>query len=235
MILGTFNGANVIALPSDLGLYGMCAPSSVEWEETDIVSASTNPFTGQQDVFDWMAAYWMATLSFATMDNASIDYWTAFLGELRGPVNAFLCGNPKRMVPKGSVALVSVPAGSLTPVTGIANAPVVNGAGQTGYTLNIRGLAASQANVFLPGDLIQVGFRAYKVLEAVTADGSGHATISIWPPLRQTATEVIADGQAIVTAGVKGLYRLTKGNGQKYSISALTGNGLSPLVAREFL
>jgi hypothetical protein len=66
--------------------------------------------------------------------------------------------------------------------------------------------------VLLPGDWLQVGYRAYRNLTAADADGSGHATLSVYPPLRESP----ADGDALILTNTKGLWRL-KGNARKWS------------------
>lgn len=70
---------------------------------------------------------------------------------------------------------------------GIAGSPVVDGAGQTGTTLNLRGLTPSY--LFKEGfwlSIIDTAGQPYlhNVTAPATANGSGQATISIEPPLR---------------------------------------------------
>ena len=146
------------------------------------------------------------------MNRYNADAWQSFILEARGGVNAFMLGDPKAVLPKG------VASGT----------PVVAGAGQTGYSLVTRGWSPNITSILRIGDYIQVGYRLYKVLNAANSDGSGNATLSIWPNLRDQP----ADGTTIITRGCKGLFRLSKTTGNKFSINV--GNyGLTGFEIRE--
>lgn len=72
-----------------------------------------------------------------------------------------------------------------------AGYPCVNGAGQSGYSLITNGWAPSTNNVLLPGDYITLNSapnapRLYRVTSPVNSDSGGNATISIYPPIRET-------------------------------------------------
>ena len=86
-------------------------------------------------------------------------------------------------------------------------------AAQTGYSLATKGWTAFARGLLLPGDWLQTGYRLYRNLAVANADGSGHATRSIWPQIRESPN----DGDTIVTSNTKGLFRLT-GNLRKYSM-----------------
>src|ERR1019366_8750173 len=58
MILGTFNGLNIVSLPCDTMPY-VTAPSSIEIDPQEAVAASVSPFTGQTQSYDWQASWWM--------------------------------------------------------------------------------------------------------------------------------------------------------------------------------
>ena len=195
-IIGSFNGWNIVGLPCDTTA-GVRRYSSIEWDPQEVVSVNTSPFTGQTQTYDWQASWWEGTLSFTPMYRASADAWAAFILECRGQSNVFSVGDPKGATPRG------------TPV----GTPVINGAAQTGYALATRGWTASAANILLPGDYIQIGYRLYRVLDAASADSSGHATLAVWPNLRDQP----ADGATIITASCKGLFRLKQNAGNKWS------------------
>jgi len=127
----------------------------------------------------------------------------------------FSIGDPKRATPKGN------PVGT----------PVVNGAGQSGYTLATRGWTASATGVLLDGDCIQIGYRLHRVTADANADSSGHATLAIWPPLRETP----ADGATIQTSNCKGIFRLVASTGNKSSTTTSSLFGLSGFQIREAL
>jgi hypothetical protein len=212
-ILTTFNGLNIIGLPCDT-MPGVTAPSSIEWDPQEKVSATEGSFAYLSQVFDWQQSMWSGQVSFPPIHRYSADAWSAFILQCRGQANAFMLGDPKAAIPKG-------------PARGT---PVVNGAGQTGYSLVTRGWSPSVISQLLPGDLIQVGNRLYKVLNSVNSDASGSATLAVWPNLR----DLPADGVTVQTRNCKGLFRLAKNTGNKFSTNA--GNyGVSGFAIREAL
>jgi hypothetical protein len=93
----------------------------------------------------------------------------------------------------------TIPSSALVHTTGDNNLPMTT-------SLVTEGWADSQTSVLLPGDKIQVGYRLYKVCEAVNSDSSGNATIIVWPSLRETP----ADETLIVLTNPVGLFRLTQ-------------------------
>lgn len=126
------------------------------------------------------------------------------------PVMYFPDGDPSDNKGTGGNATIT---GALVPVDGptpaYAAAPLVNGADQTGATLAIDGVQASKTGVFLAGDWFQLGSGSSSRLHMVTADadsnGSGEATLDIWPPLRASP----ADNVALTITNPKGVFRLT--------------------------
>jgi hypothetical protein len=104
----------------------------------------------------------------------------------------------------------------------------VNGAGQTGRTLNTKGWPAPAFGpypyVLRPGDWLQIGYRLYRNLTSkIISDpgGVGLVTLDIWPPLREPP----ADGDAIIVTNTLGLWRL-KSNQRKWSITESRFYGL---------
>jgi hypothetical protein len=71
-------------------------------------------------------------------------------------------------------------------------------------SLATNGWAVSQTGVLLPGDKFQVGYRLYRVCEAVNSDESGNATIQVWPSLRETPD----NGTPLILVNPVGLFRL---------------------------
>ncbi len=187
-IIGSFNGASIIACPSS----GLLA--SVEFNMTDTVATVPNPFTGQVQVQQWPGAdVWSATLTLPPLTQDQADEWLSFLAELRGMANSFQIGDPMKRHPCG--------AASGTPVVDMSTAGV-NIAGTT--TLYTRGWPDTAYGLLLPGDYLQVGYRLHRVLDRVNSDASGKAQIVMWPSLRELPT----DGEAIVLDEPKGLFRL---------------------------
>jgi hypothetical protein len=177
-----------------------------------MVAVGPESFTGQVQTYDWQNSWWEGQVSFPSMTRWSHDYWTAFISQCRGPKNAFLIGDPKAALPKGS------PQGS----------PVASTASQTGYSLATSGWKPSTYRLLLPGDFIQIGYRLYRVEDQVDSDADGLATVSVWPNLRDAP----GDGAPILCSHCKGLFRLKNASGNKSSTNA--GNyGLAGFAIRE--
>ena len=212
-VIGTFSGMNIIALPCDTQP-GVTAPSSIEWDANEAVAVNESPYTFQSQTYDWMASILTGTVSFPAMNRYSYDAWGAFILACRGQLNGFLLGDPKANLPKGKAS----------------GTPLVNGANQTGYSLASHGWTANKFGILLPGDYLQIGYRLYRVTASVNSDGSGNATIPLWPNLR----DLPADGTAIVTRNCKGLFRLAANSGNKFSVNP-GSYGLSGFKIREAL
>jgi hypothetical protein len=177
----------------------------VEITATDVVSINQSPFTLSQQVVRHAGARWSAMIAIPPVKREDSEYWNAFLLRLRGQFGTFLLGDPNAATPRGSAASA-------------AGTPVVNGASQTGNNLNIDGLPASVTGYLLAGDYIQLGSassaRLYKVLENVSTNASGEATLNLWPDLRSSP----ADGATVVVSNAKGLFRL-ESNDATWSIN----------------
>lgn len=158
--------------------------------------SQTQEFSGQQ---------WGAEITLANMNRANAEQWECFLLKLNGQKGTFLLGTEK--TPQG------VASGS----------PVVDGAGQSGQVLNIRGLSPNIAGILKAGDYLQIGYRLYKTLNDAASDASGKAALDIWPRLRESP----GDGEGVVLRNCVGLFKLAKST---YNIYAL-GEDLSYQLA----
>lgn len=96
----------------------------------------------------------------------------------------------------GQMARAIVPQPGLE--IGTPGSPVVNGAGQTGTTVSLRGFAAGY--VIRDGQFLSFTDGTYLYLHRATADatanGSGVVSVPLWPMLRQS----FADGAAVNVA-----------------------------------
>lgn len=183
-VIGSYNSAAIIALPSKP------APRQIELGMNDMVASYSSPFTGSTQLQAWPGAdLWDATIALPKLTAPDAAVWSAFLAECRGKLNVFYLSDPTYKGPQGTVKGV----------------PVVNGVNNAMATvLNTRGWTANSFRLLLPGDYLQLGYWLHRVLNQVNSDGSGNATISIWPSSREATT----DGQAINLNNPKGLFRL---------------------------
>lgn len=194
-------------IPTNLGI------ANITLSPENAVVISQSPFTYQQQVVAHQGQRWAASISLPPMKRQDAEPWVAFLVALKGQVGTFLLGDPNCKQPQGSA---SVTAGT----------PLVNGAGQTGDTLNIDGLPTNVTGYLLAGDYIQLGAAGsaslYKVLTDVNTDGSGQATLDIWPNLRSSP----ADNATVIVTNTKGKFRL-RSNVQQWQINETSSYGIT--------
>jgi hypothetical protein len=183
----------------------------------DVVGVSQSPFTAVQQVYRYTGQFWEADITLPPMKRADAEYWISFLLKLNGPFGTFLMGDPNGATPRGIAT----------------GTPLVNGAGQTGNELITDGWTTSQTGILKAGDYIQLGTgatsRLYKVLDDVNSDGSGNATLTVWPDLRSAP----ADNAAITVSNTKTTFRLNSAQ-TSWDINEATIYGLT-FGAREAL
>ncbi|MGH9552308.1 MAG: hypothetical protein ACRD3W_23175, partial [Terriglobales bacterium] len=178
---------------------------------TNVVGISSSPFTGQQQAQEWSAELWDFSVGLPPMKRADAEAWVSFLVALRGMSGTFLIGDPYGAAPRG------VATGT----------PKVSGSNAAGSkTFATKGWTHGVTGILKAGDYIQVGTgmsqRLYKNLTDVDSDGSGDATLDIFPRLR----EALADDAVITTTNCKGCFRLAD-NRREWSVALAGVYGLS--------
>lgn len=129
----------------------------------------TSPLTKATQRLLLGGARWIATYSLPAMNRTQAAIWKAFFDQLGGGVNTFNAFDPDCKTPRG--------AGGGT--------PLVNGASQTGSSLITDGWPAS-TTVLKAGDYFSVNSELKRATADVLSDGSGNATISFKPALRNS-------------------------------------------------
>jgi len=119
-------------------------------------------------------ARWVATYTLPKMTRPQAAYWQAFLMQLEGGVNTFNAFDPDARVPRGNIT---------------GSTPLVKGAGQTGSSLLIDGLAPSTTGILLPGDYFSVGGQMVMVTAPLNSDGSGEGAVSFKAALRTSPAD----------------------------------------------
>jgi len=182
------------------------APSSVKFSPHSAVATSISPFTFNQQVQVYDGQQWRVDFSMPPMTRDTASEFIAFMLSLNGKQGTFLLGDPNAQTPRGSA--------STSPGT-----PLVRGASQTGSTLLIDGCPNSATGYLKAGDYISLGSgvstRLYMVLSDVSSNGSGQASIDIWPALRSSP----ADNAAVTVSGCQGVFRMAS-NTMPFDISA---------------
>ena len=131
---------------------------------------------------------WFGEFTLPPQEVAAAD-WIAWQIALQGYVGTFPAGDPRRSTPRGSVP----------------GTPLVDGASQTGTTLNTKGWTASQSGILLKYDYIEVETRLYMVVEDANSDGAGKSALSIEPAIRTSP----ADNAAITTSNPQAIMMLS--------------------------
>lgn len=200
-----------LSLPTNKGL------AKIRLTANNVVGVSQSPFTAKQQVYKYTGQFWEAEINLPPMKRADAEYWISFLLKLNGQYGTFLLGDPNGTTARG------VATGT----------PLVNGGSQTGNELITDGWTNSVTGILKAGDYIQLGTgstsQLYKVLDDVNSNGSGQATLTLWPDLRSAPS----DNATITVSNTKGLFRLSS-NQQAWDINEATFYGMT-FAAREAL
>ncbi len=140
------------------------------------------------------AQRWGMQLTWAPMRRAVFMQFFAFLMAQRGQADTFTTQLPGHNTPQGTWS----------------GTPVVNGAGQTGRVINLRGLTASQAAAAKAGDILTLAgqTKVYMVTADAASDAGGLAAVAIEPALLASP----ADGAAVTTSNVQFTVALASDN-----------------------
>lgn len=199
----TINGVtyNLVGMPRSI------SPVEVEFGMTDAIATVQSPYVpGQFQLQQWPGAdLWDMTVTMPPLSDAIAADWEGFLAELRGMLNVFQMGDPRRKVPLG-------------PALGVPVCSAGNVASST--NLLTGGWTASIARILKRGDMLQLGYRLHKVCETVSSDASGLCTIPVWPSLREAPTV----GQTVILHNPVGLWRLADNRRQSQASKLRLGS-----------
>lgn len=173
--------------PSDLCL------NQIRVIPMNAVARSMSKFSFVEQIYNFRGEAWgiEGTLPLLKRDDA--EAFVSFAMKLKGRYGTFLFQLPETIAsPRGSWG----------------GTPVVDGAGQTGNELDIKGLTPNVNNIIRQGDYINLGTagntKLHKILDNANSDSSGETTVTIWPSLRISP----GDGDTVVYQNVKVHLRL---------------------------
>lgn len=185
---------------------------NVELRATNAVAYSRSPFTFSGQAHAYAGKAWQADITLPPMKRTNAEQWIAFLLSLKGQLGTFYLGDPRACTPLGSAR--------------DADTILVNGAVSSGDTINIDSAPASQTDYLKAGDYMQIGTgtsrQLFKVLTNVDTNGSGQATVDVWPNVRT----IIANNSAVTVQSAKGIFRLIT-NEQAFSINEASIYGIT--------
>lgn len=182
--------------------YPLSVPSAggvrrMTWSYDTVRSHSESPFTLQRQYFQHAGERWRVQVELPPMPRELAAEWRAFILNMDGGAGTVLFGDVFNDSPRGAAT----------------GTPVVDGAAQTGRTLNIKGANINVTNWLKRGDKIQVGLHLYEVTRDVGTDGDGMATLDIFPRLRSN----ILNEQVVVTYQPRGAFRIDSERSVIYS------------------
>lgn len=162
--------------------------SSVEWTLTQPGQVNRSEFTGTRRVVVLATApRWSAKVKFVqSIGEAQVKALRAFLAALQGQAGQFKLGMCEN-------AQVSAAGGAV----------VVDGGGQTAYTLATRGWKVGA--LLGAGDFVTIGNQPLQLVAGAVADSNGKATLHFAPYLRTSP----ADGAVVEVVNPYAVMSLT--------------------------
>jgi hypothetical protein len=195
-----------LALPTHTGI------AQIELRATNAVAYSRSPFTFAGQAHAYAGKAWQADVTLPSMKRADAERWVAWLISLKGQLGTFYLGDPAATTPLGSAR--------------DTDTILVDGAVSSGDTIAIDSAPASQTDYLKAGDYMQIGTgvnrQLFKVLNDVDTDGTGSATVDVWPNVRTS----IADDAAVTVQSAQGIFRLAS-NEQSFSINEASIYGIT--------
>ncbi len=142
-------------------------PQGMAWRLLMPAQTNVSDWTGRRQTLASGRGWWECQITFPPIvTTASINPWRSFIAKARGAANDF-----------------QVPVDPATPQSSSTATPLVNGAGQTGRTLNTDGWPLS-TTVLQAGQYVTINNQLLQLTENVTSNGSGVAVLTFEPPVR---------------------------------------------------
>lgn len=156
------------------------------WRLIQPAQNNVSQWTGARQVLASGRGWWECQITYPPIvGTVSFNAWRAFIAKMRGMANDVrIYVDPTEQYGNGgdTESLILDFATQANQVLVPATA-YVNGAGQTGRTLNLTGFESS-ALVLSAGQFVTIGNQLLQLTEDVTSDVSGNATITFEPSIR---------------------------------------------------
>jgi len=186
--------------------------TSIEFRAINAVAYSRSPFTFAGQAHEYAGKMWQADVTLPPMARADAERWVAWLVSLKGQLGTFYLGDPLATTPLGSGR--------------DSDTVLVNGAVSSGNTIAIDSAPLSTTDFLKAGDYMQIGSgtsrQLFKVLNDVDTDGTGAATVDVWPNVRTS----IADNASVTLESTQGVFRLAS-NETSWSVNQASLYGIT--------
>lgn len=141
-------------------------PQGMSWRLLMPAQTNVSDWTGRRQTIASGRGWWECQITFPPIvGTTNINAWRSFIAKSRGAANDF-------QVPVDPTAQ-----------SASASTPLVNGASQTGRTLNTDGWPLS-TTVLQAGEYVTINNQLLQLTENITSNGSGVATLTFEPPVR---------------------------------------------------
>ena len=190
--------------------YPIAVPSGIAWTRLTMTPRSAtaraaSPFTGQTTLNRWPGQWWEVMFVSMPLTRTLAGRLAGFGLQLMSGTGTFYFQDPCHTTPDGA----------------LGGTPVIDGAGQTGNSVAVRGATASVAGWLLAGDYVQIGTGYHKLTQDADTDGFGKVTLEIFPALRDSP----ADGDSVITTGAKGVFQLA--DSVDWSLAGIMQRGMT--------
>jgi len=195
-----------LSLPTTIGM------ANIELRTVNAVAYSRSPFTFAGQAHEYAGKMWQADVTIPPVRRDLAEAWVTFLVSLKGQLGTFYLNDPSSVTPRGSAR--------------DSDTILVNGAVSSGNTIAIDSAPLSTTDFLKAGDYMQIGSgtsrQLFKVLNDVDTDGTGAATVDVWPNVRTS----IADNSAVTVESAKGVFRLAS-NETSWSVNQASLYGIT--------
>jgi len=141
-------------------------PNGMTWRLVMPSQTNVSDWTGRRQTIASGRGWWECQFSLPPIvTKTRVNVWRAFIAKCRGRANDF-----------------QIPVDP-TPQSAAVATPLVNGAAQTGRTLNTDGWPVS-STVLFAGEFVTINNQLLQLTENVTSNASGVAVLTFEPPVR---------------------------------------------------
>jgi len=190
-------------------------PTSQTFELVTNTSQFQSPVSGAVQTLSRKGSYWKTRMTFRNLSGNDRAEMQAFIAKMDGQTHRM------RLEDYGRVR------------NGAATSPqsvLVDGAGQTGSSIDLDGATASVTNFFKAGDYISFNNELHMVTADASSDGTGSLTVSIAPPIRK-ATDDNDAVQIFAPFGVFMMINNPRWNTESSYISSITIEAIEDVLA----